>query len=493
MTTLTDILGKTADDITAMNLDRTALQALHTEAVDTAKTLFDATGGELTGENAQRFNQATTIAPILKDLAHDAALAEIRSAYTGGGSSGAQVIDRPEQRSGWHGNTRPVSTRDNALRTLDRALADKRLTGDSAEVIEQVMTTGPSASQSWAQRWAITAGDPAYERAFAKLLTGERGHLLWTAEEGDAYRAVEQLQSERAMGIGALATGGAMVPMTLDPAIMLTSGGSTNPLRQLARVVQTTGDAWHGVTSAGVTAEWKAEAAQAADASPTLAQPKIPVHLGDAFVPYSYEAEGDAANLGAELGKLLADAADQLTAAAFTNGTGSGQPTGLVTALAAATGSKVDPATAETLATTDLYKVQNALPPRFQAGATWQASLAVINALRQFETGNGAVVFPGLQESSPSLLGRPVHENSALPGVPNPAATAAGVGTLVYGDIAAAFTIVDRIGSTVEHIPNLFGADGRPTGQRGLMLWFRTGSDLVVPNAVRTLTIPTTA
>jgi predicted ATPase with chaperone activity len=30
-------------------------------------------------------------------------------------------------------------------------------------------------------------------------------------------------------------------------------------------------------------------------------------------------------------------------------------------------------------------------------------------------------------------------------------------------------------------------------GQRGALLWFRTGSDVVVPNAFRLLSIPTTA
>jgi predicted phage gp36 major capsid-like protein len=30
-------------------------------------------------------------------------------------------------------------------------------------------------------------------------------------------------------------------------------------------------------------------------------------------------------------------------------------------------------------------------------------------------------------------------------------------------------------------------------GQRGALLWFRTGSDVVIPNAFRLLSIPTTA
>lgn len=33
----------------------------------------------------------------------------------------------------------------------------------------------------------------------------------------------------------------------------------------------------------------------------------------------------------------------------------------------------------------------------------------------------------------------------------------------------------------------------RPTGQRGALLWFRTGSDVVIPNAFRLLSIRTTA
>jgi predicted phage gp36 major capsid-like protein len=35
---------------------------------------------------------------------------------------------------------------------------------------------------------------------------------------------------------------------------------------------------------------------------------------------------------------------------------------------------------------------------------------------------------------------------------------------------------------------NLFGANRRPTGQRGMFLWARVGSDSVVDNAFRLLT-----
>ena len=37
------------------------------------------------------------------------------------------------------------------------------------------------------------------------------------------------------------------------------------------------------------------------------------------------------------------------------------------------------------------------------------------------------------------------------------------------------------------------GANRRPTGQRGALLWFRTGSNVVVPQAFRLLNVATTA
>jgi hypothetical protein len=54
------------------------------------------------------------------------------------------------------------------------------------------------------------------------------------------------------------------------------------------------------------------------------------------------------------------------------------------------------------------------------------------------------------------------------------------------------FVVVDRIGGTLELVSHLVGSNRRPTGQRGALLWFRTGSNVVVPNAFRLLSIPTT-
>ena len=91
-----------------------------------------------------------------------------------------------------------VRQRDDAMRTLDRATKAGKLEARGAELVENLMRTGPAPSQSWTQRYAVAAGSEAYERAFAKLVANPtQGHLEWTADEGDAYRAVAAVQAEQ--------------------------------------------------------------------------------------------------------------------------------------------------------------------------------------------------------------------------------------------------------------------------------------------------------
>ena len=135
----------------------------------------------------------------------------------------------------------------------------------------------------------------------------------------------------------------------------------------------------------------------------------------------------------------------------------------------------------EVIAAADAYKVQNLLPPRFQARSQWAAALATINTFAQFETTSGALKFPAIQSIPRQLLGRPMNEVSSMDSAFDVAATEANY-ILALGDWNQ-FLIVDRVGTQVELVPHLFGASRRPTGQRGFFCWFRTGSDVLVDNA----------
>ncbi|MBC2934295.1 phage major capsid protein [Nocardioides sp. zg-1228] len=150
-------------------------------------------------------------------------------------------------------------------------------------------------------------------------------------------------------------------------------------------MVQTATEGWTGITSAGATAEWKAEAAQAADESPTIDDQPIPVHFGDVFVPYSFEVGMDPARFTEELSAVLRDAADQLQATAST-GSGTGQPKGFLTALTG-TSSEVNAAADDIFARGDVYNLQNQLPARFQANAAHRAGWAESFSRGEVENG----------------------------------------------------------------------------------------------------------
>ena len=80
------------------------------------------------------------------------------------------------------------------------------------------------------------------------------------------------------------------------------------------------------------------------------------------------------------------------------------------------------------------------------------------------------------------FLGRPRIEWSTM-------ATGATTGTklMIVGDWSQ-YGIVDRLGTTVELIPRVFGATNRyPMGQRGLYVYGRTGAGVLAPNAFRYL------
>ncbi|WP_219506479.1 phage major capsid protein [Nonomuraea ceibae] len=430
-----------------------------------------------TRAQAQEFDSLTTEFEDLTREERNLRLASLTS-------RGDLKTERGVHEYDGHHPTNSGSTRDQALRTIERAA----IPAAAQEKAEALLRQGARMHQGLAERWITTTGSPAYERAFAQVLADPlRGHMMWDDEERQAFTAVEKLRSEmRSMSLTD-GEGGYMVPFHLDPAILLTSDGSVDPMRRLARVVQTNSDVWHGVTSAGVTASWRPEEEETTDASPSVGQVSVPVHKGDAYVQYSFEVGMDAVNLAQELSRLLVDAADQLRAEAYVVGTGTNQPTGIVTALAG-TVAEIN-ATGEALTAAHPFLLQESLPPRFTPRAQWMAALPIINLLRQFETGNGALKFPEL--TGGNLLGRRMNENSNMDGVIDPAATASNY-VMIYGDFNN-YVIADRIGTTIEPVPMVTGPNRRPTGQRGLYMWFRTGGNVVVPNAFRMLDVPTTA
>ena len=373
----------------------------------------------------------------------------------------------------------PGLYRDNAMRALETAkFPGLKRREDAQAHVERLLSTIDDENGSLARRLLVT-GSPTYERAFGKAVLA-RSTAGLTGEE------------QRAMSLGTNSAGGFAVPFQLDPTVILTSDGSINPLRQVARVEQIVGKEWQGVTSTGITVTRSAEAAEATDNSPALAQPTVKPTRVMGFVPFSMEVDQDWAQLRSELTRLLADAKDQEEATSFVTGDGTGNnPNGIVTTLAA--GSRVGQSGAAGTLTVpdDLFKVEEALPPRFRGRASWLANKSIYNKVRGASTGSdGGELWVRLGAGLPSeLIGYPARELSTMDGTIE--ATGAGNNlVMLFGDYQTGFLIVDRIGMSVELVPHLFGATNRfPTGQRGIVAVWRNSSKVLADNAIRVLNV----
>lgn len=401
---------------------------------------------------------------------------------TPGAPTIVRTDDKPENiydlRSLGTGPDRGEEIRDRALRAIENV--PSFVSDESRSHVESMIRGEGKVAAEIAHRILVT-GSPAYQRAFSTILANPtNGMMLLDTEGQEAVRAALSLTD---------ANGGYAVPFHLDPSIILTSNGTTNPFRQIARVVQVTGDEWHGLSSAGVTAEWLAEASEVTDASPTFAQPTVVVHKAAAWIQASMEVDMDT-SLSNELGYLLADAKDNLEAAAFATGSGSGQPFGIVTSLDLTTASRVNSTTNGAYGVADVYALQNALPPRYRPNASWVAEQTTWNLTRQFATGSGPqhAFWADLGMSTPSLLlGKPVYESSAMKSGLS-SATASNDGLIVLGDFRN-YVIADRVGMSVVYEPLVKGANRRPTGEVGWFAFWRVGGKSVNDAAFRMLRV----
>lgn len=315
-------------------------------------------------------------------------------------------------------------------------------------------------------RRILATGSPVYERAFGKA-AAQLSTMGLSGEE------------QRALSLGVGAEGGFAVPFQLDPTVILTSNGSINPLRQIARQEQITGKEWQGITSAGITVTRVAEATEAGDNAPTLAQPTVKAERVQGFVPFSIEVDQDWPGLRSEMTRLLADAKDQEEATSFTTGNGvSPAANGVIGTLNASSN-----VLANAFAVGSLYALEEALPPRFRAQASIVGNKAIFNLVRQFDTAGGAALWVRLADGlPPELIGYSAYENSAMA-----SSVAVAARYLLMGDFSH-FLIVDRVGMSIELVPHLFHtANNRPTGQRGLYAIWRNNSKILTDNAFRVL------
>jgi len=369
----------------------------------------------------------------------------------------------------------PIEARDKALAVVDGKEHTRHLSDAQREKAYQVLrTSSGDCDGSYVGRLMLLTENDAYRSAFVKLVTQPQPVL-----EAEEARAVNAVAEFRAMSGTTDSAGGFGVPVLIDPSIILTAQGSLNPFRQIARVETVTTDAWRGVSSAGVSWSFGAEASTAGDNSPTLAGPVVNVHEAKGFIPYSIRVGMDYPNFAAEMSKLLLSGYDEVQAQKFAVGAGDGsdEPWGIITALDANTNVEVSVTTDGAFGGADINRVWGALPDRYKANATWVMNHDVGNEVASFGNGNNlSFVTVDLTGMLQTLRTRPVSYSSYFPDFTG---TTGASNILAVGDFSN-YVIAERVGMSVELVPHLFDVtNNRPTGQRGWFAYARVGADSV--------------
>jgi HK97 family phage major capsid protein len=403
-----------------------------------------------------------------------------------GGQAPAQTRNRDPWADAPHrAGMDPGQLRDRAMVVLEHYRNRDVLTPEAADRADHVLRHADPTGDTAAYLTAV--GDPNYATAFGKLLADPiMGHNRFSAAEVEAVRRVSVIQGQqRAMNEATGPAGAFAIPFTLDPSIILTSAGALNPVRTVASVDTIGTREWKGVSSDGVVAGYVGEATQATDASPTLAQPAIRTQQGRAFIKASIELTQDWARIQAEMAKLIDDARQVLDASEFLTGDGNNRPVGILaigTTGSLSTSQRVLTAATNDYAVGDPWLLKAAIPARFQPNSTFAAAPGIWDTTYRFVGGNSTEPLQ-MPSRGGDMMGRPKIEWSTMVTFET-----TGSRVMVGGDFRTGFKIVDRLGMTIEVIPHLF-TNNMPSGERGFYGYWRTGSAVVAPNALRYLEV----
>jgi HK97 family phage major capsid protein len=348
--------------------------------------------------------------------------------------------------------------RDGALRILDDKESNYTLNTRQLDALD----TAVRKDTDLARRVVVTENEH-YRNAFYKMMT--KAQPILSGEENQAMLRYEEY---RAAAEGATTSGGFAIPVFIDPSVILTDQELDNPFLRLCRIVNINTNAWKGVSAAGVSWSFDAEAAEVSDDSITLAQPTVTVYTARGFIPFSLEIGDDWPGFQNEMGSLLAAGYDDLLLSNFSTGAGTSTPDGILHALVQQTTTETTVTTDGAFGQEDIYKVWKSLGQKYRQRASWMMSVGVMNKIRQFGTSNVYHAQTVSLEAGAveTLFSKQVYENAYFPDFTG---TTGSANIAVVGDFSN-YVIARRSGMEVELVPHLFHtSNNRPSGSRG---WF---------------------
>ena len=212
-----------------------------------------------------------------------------------------------------------------------------------------------------------------------------------------------------------------------------------SPIRSVARVMQIgAGEVKIPRRTGNLTASWVGETSSRSESDPAYDNTTITPYELACYVDVSNALLEDSSyDVASEVAYDLGEEFGRAEGAAFVGGSGSGQPSGILTASL----TQVHTGASGVISADNLLALFYALPSPYAARASWMMNRTTIGVVRSLKTTIGSYVWQdGLAAGDPpTLLGRPVVET---PDMPNPGA---GTVPIVFGDVFSGYRIADRV------------------------------------------------
>jgi HK97 family phage major capsid protein len=281
----------------------------------------------------------------------------------------------------------------------------------------------------------------------AQLQVKEFGNWVMHNRDYDQIKFAELGEFEtKAMVSDNQRTGGYWMPTTTMAGI-LEEMVYVDPFRQLASTTTLTeGDTLEGFYEDGtLDAAWTSERGTASEKdTPEIGKWEIPTHPMYVYPKLTQKmARLGSFNVETWLTGKYAKAFGYAENYTFLNGTGVGQPKGILTHVTAGNIAHTSSGHATTIPDFDcLIDIQDSLLEQYQPGASWLMLRSTFTALRKLSDGDAHYILePDVQvQPQPVLLGKPVNFMYNMPAV------GAGLNAVIYGDIKQTYMVVDAPG-----------------------------------------------
>lgn len=281
------------------------------------------------------------------------------------------------------------------------------------------------------------------------------------------------------LSVGADSEGGYLVPDEFENTLV-EALESENIFRKLATVIKTSnGDRKIPIVTSKGEANWVDENGTYTPSDDVFGQTVLSAHKLSTAIKISEELINDSAfDMTSYISREFARRMGSKEEEAFFVGDGVGKPTGI---FASSGGAEIG-ATAQTSAITfdDVMEIFYSLRSPYRKNAVWVLNDSTVKALRKLKDSNGNYIWqPSVSAGIPdTIFNRPYYTSSYIPELK------AGNKVMAFGDFSY-YWISDRQGRSFKRLNELFAM----TGQIGFIASQRVDGKLILPEAVKTLSI----